>query len=91
MNIRFLDRTWLFYPLDLMHDVLLFLYVSYSIQYCFIKVFLKASIVCIFYEHFVFCVYTLTRFIRGNKIKGQMFHVSFLFLLSTSVKVSFLP
>lgn len=48
-------------------DYVLFLYVSYSIQYCFIKVFLKALIVCIFYEHFVFHVYTFSRFIWCNK------------------------
>ena len=41
--------------------------VSFSIQYCFIKVFLKALIVCIFYEHFVLHVYTLSRFIWCNK------------------------
>lgn len=48
--------------------VTFFLYVSYSIQYCFIKVFVKTLIVCIFYEHFVFHVYTLSRFIWCNKL-----------------------
>lgn len=55
-----------------MHVVTFFMFlIQYNIQYYFMKVFLKASIVCIFYEHFVILVCTLTRFIRGNEIKTE--------------------
>lgn len=53
--------------------------IRYNTQYYFMKVFLKASIVCIFYEHFVILVCTLTRFIRGNEIKRKTFYVSCFF------------
>lgn len=50
----------------------LLLCVLYSIHNCFIT-FVRALIVCIFYEHFVFCVYTFLRFIWWNKMVEKMF------------------
>lgn len=75
-NYTFVDGTFLFYPLDLMHVLTFLCFLFYNTQCYFIKVFLDASIVCIFYEHFVILVCTLTRFIRGNEIKQKTFYVS---------------
>lgn len=51
--------------------IIIFYYYYIIRQYCLIKVFFKASIVCLLYGQFVTLVYTFIRFIKCNKYITQ--------------------